>query len=81
MGSVTIMCPRTGQQVHTGVEMSRYEFDAMPNIQATMHCWACGGEHNWSKRWATYVEGHAPAPDIDLSAAEAVRRRELYRPR
>jgi len=30
MGSITILCPRTGQQVHTGVKMTRYEFDALP---------------------------------------------------
>ena len=60
MGSVTILCPRTGQQVQTGVKMTRYEFDAMPVVQETMHCWACGGEHSWSKRWARLSRIQAP---------------------
>jgi len=44
MGSITILCPRTGQQVQTGIRTTRYEFDAMPMMQATMHCWTCGRE-------------------------------------
>ena len=81
MGSVTILCPRTGQQVHTGVRVTRYEFDAMPLVQATMHCWACGGEHTWSKRWATFLEGQDPAREVDIPVAHLRRRRDLYRAR
>jgi hypothetical protein len=79
MGSVTILCPRTGQQVPTGIRMTRYEFDAMPITQTTMHCWACGGEHSWSKRWATFVEDRESA----AAAAPLYRRRarELFRTR
>lgn len=81
MGSVTILCPRTGQQVPTGVEMTRYEFDAMPLTQATMHCWACGGEHTWSKRWATFSEGREAVPDVDVPMPHLRRGRELFRTR
>jgi hypothetical protein len=21
-----------------------------------MRCWMCGGDHEWSRRWATYAE-------------------------
>jgi hypothetical protein len=60
--------------------MTRYEFDAMPMVQATMHCWACGGEHAWSKRWATFVEGRAPpVPEVDAPVTQQRRGRELYR--
>ena len=81
MGSVTILCPRTGQQVPTGIEMTRYEFDAMPITQATMHCWACGGEHSWSKRWATFVEDPRGAPQVEVPAPHLRRARELFRTR
>jgi hypothetical protein len=81
MGSVTILCPRTGQQVPTGIKMTRYEFDEMPIMQTTMHCWACGGEHTWSKRWATFVEDRDATPDLDLSAPYVRRARELFRTR
>lgn len=53
MGIVTILCPRTGRQVSTGLEVDPPPFRAMPGKKFSMHCWACGGEHIWSKRWAT----------------------------
>jgi len=53
MGVITILCPKTGQQVSTGIQMDQASFRAMPVKQSTMRCWACGGEHSWSKRWAT----------------------------
>jgi len=81
MGRITILCPRTGQQVPTGVEMTRYEFDAMPLAQATMHCWACGGEHTWSKRWATFVEDRETVSDVDVPVPHLRRGRELFRTR
>lgn len=60
MGLITILCPRTGQQVSTGVEADRTTFDRMPMVRATMRCWLCGGEHSWSKRWATLVDEDDP---------------------
>jgi hypothetical protein len=71
MGSITIMCPASGQRVETGIEMSRSEFDAMPLVRMTMHCWVCGREHSWSKRWATFVEDSTPRPGIRAQARTA----------
>ena len=56
MGLICIQCPQTGQQVFTGIEVERAEFDQLPVRQSTMYCWVCGGEHTWSKRWAMFVE-------------------------
>ena len=56
MGIITILCPRTGKQVSTGIELDRARFDRMRETRYTMSCWLCGGEHVWSKRWATLVE-------------------------
>lgn len=56
MGVVTIMCPQTGRQVSTGLEVDAATFRAMPIGQSVLRCWACGGEHSWSKRWATLCE-------------------------
>lgn len=66
MGSITILCPRTGQQVATGIETTRYEFEAMPVVRMTMRCWVCGGEHSWSKRWASFVEGSGSVSGIQV---------------
>jgi hypothetical protein len=62
MGTVTTMCPRTGKQVSTGVKLDRLAYRMLP---ATRHfvfnCWLCGHEHEWSKRWAVFVEEGDPA--------------------
>ena len=53
MGTLTILCTQTGRQVSTGVYVDRKGFAAMTTEQRSTRCWACGGEHRWSKRWAT----------------------------
>jgi hypothetical protein len=55
MGLITILCPRTGQQVPTGLETDPATFDAIEEVRARVTCWACGGEHMWSKRWASFL--------------------------
>lgn len=54
MGILTIQCPRTGYRVSTGIEVDRLHFDRMREARFTVQCWKCGGEHAWSKRWATW---------------------------
>jgi len=62
MGVVTIMCPRTGKQVSTGLSMDRLAFTAMPSSRRFVsRCWFCGKDHPWSKRWATLMESRDPA--------------------
>jgi hypothetical protein len=57
MAIVTIMCPQTGKQVSTGVEMDRTGFNALSySRRFVFHCWLCGREHVWSKRWASLAE-------------------------
>ncbi len=64
MGVVTILCPRTGQSVSTGLEMSKAEFAALPfSRHMVMDCWMCGQEHEWSRRWATFVATATEAAD------------------
>ena len=62
MAVVVIMCPPTGKQVSTGIRMDRITFDALPGgRQYRSHCWHCGREHSWSKRWAILVDERDPA--------------------
>jgi len=57
MSIVAIMCPRTGKQVSTGLEMDRLGFNALPGTRHfVFRCWLCGHEHQWSKRSATLVD-------------------------
>jgi hypothetical protein len=62
MGVITIQCPRTGQRVSTGIQCDRASFEAMPVVRSTMHCWVCGDEHYWSKRWAEFFDETAALP-------------------
>lgn len=66
MGVVTIRCPRTGDEVSTGLEMDQKTWDALPVVPSRMHCPACRAEHVWSKTYARFtapVEFH-PASEI-----------------
>jgi hypothetical protein len=51
MAIVTIMSPRTGKQVSTGIDGSPRLFKALPSTRHfVFHCWRCGHEHEWSRR-------------------------------
>jgi hypothetical protein len=56
MGVITILCPNTGRQVSTGIKLERAHFERMRSTSFTLTCWACGGEHVWSKRWASFSD-------------------------
>ena len=70
MGVITILCPRTGKQVSTGIEIDQDQFARMRETRFTMSCWLCGGEHVWSKRWATFVED-VPEDGIVVQSEDA----------
>lgn len=70
MGVITIQCSRTGERVSTGIETDRAGFEAMPVVRSTIHCWVCGAEHSWSKRWAEFVDERAALP-IGVSVKSA----------
>jgi hypothetical protein len=57
---VAVLCPKTSQHISTGVELDQAELDALPAVSRTVECWACGGTHSWSKRWATVIECQDP---------------------
>ena len=62
MGAIMILCPRTGEQVPTGIETDRMGYALMQDGRFTMHCWRCGGDHQWSKRWAKFVLAETVTP-------------------
>lgn len=56
MSRLMIVCPTTGREVFTGVEIPSDTMDQIPNIVARMMCPACKEEHLWSKQDARAVE-------------------------
>ncbi len=47
MGLVMIRCPRTGQEIPTGIEMEREQFGSAPVFFARVDCPVCGRQHEW----------------------------------
>ncbi len=55
MGVVMIVCPATGHEVSTGIEMC--DVDRLPAVTAKMVCSACGRVHEWTKDDTHFVVG------------------------
>ncbi len=60
MAVVAVFCSKTGLHISTGLEMDQIEFVTMPIMARTVECWACGGSHSWSRRWASLIECDDP---------------------
>ncbi|MCB1488870.1 MAG: hypothetical protein KDJ86_07500 [Bauldia sp.] len=60
MSIIAIQCPKTGQTISTGIEADTATFETMPFANHTVECWACGGWHSWSRRWATLIDNDTP---------------------
>jgi hypothetical protein len=45
---VVIRCPETGEEVPTGLIVDIRTFEGLPSGKTTLHCSACGTEHEWS---------------------------------
>jgi hypothetical protein len=57
MSSVMIFCPVAARPVYTGIEMDETTFAGLPDVISRMSCSTCGGEHLWTKRKASLVDG------------------------
>lgn len=67
MARLMIVCPSTGQDVFTGIEISSDTIAQIPDIVARMMCPACSQEHAWSKKDARLDE-----PDAGDAASSGV---------
>jgi hypothetical protein len=56
MGAVMIKCPRTGENIHTGMIADRISFESTPVFFATVHCPICRTEHEWFAKEAWVCE-------------------------
>lgn len=61
MGIVTIICPRTGQRVSTGLSMTSEDFERASPDRNVLRCPACGRVHEWQKESAE-LEDAPPQP-------------------
>src|ERR1700730_5654377 len=85
MPVVTIVCPRTGKFVSTGMELEPSEVDSLGPKIFRIRCSACGSQHLWARGTAWLTEApKRPAAnkpeDIDLlDEGENVRKRHSMR--
>jgi hypothetical protein len=52
MGTLIFVCPTTGHQVSTGVELDRTSFKSLPRTKTAIFCPRCHEEHLLSRIWA-----------------------------
>jgi hypothetical protein len=78
MGVIVIRCPKTGQEISTGIEIEEGELQRLPPVESRTYCLLCGDTHPWhpqharvsdpllsdlvAKFWADGADG-APPPE------------------
>jgi hypothetical protein len=46
MGTLVFVCPTSGREVFTGLEIDPASFQGLPKVLAEIKCADCGGTHN-----------------------------------
>ena len=52
MGTLIFVCPTTGHQVSSGVEVDRSSYKSLPRTQTAIFCPRCRENHLLSRIWA-----------------------------
>jgi hypothetical protein len=47
VGIIVIRCPKTDQEISTGIEIEPEDFMLLPPVRGRIHCPLCGEEHSW----------------------------------
>jgi len=64
MGTLVFVCPNTGQQVSTGVEIDRSSFKNLPRTRTSIFCPCCCKNHLLSRIWA-WLDSNAPEGPVN----------------
>jgi hypothetical protein len=57
MGTLVFVCPTTGHEVSTGVEVDRLSFKSLPRTKTAILCPRCRENHMLATVWAWLVDG------------------------
>jgi hypothetical protein len=68
MSVIMIRCPKTGDEVSTGIECENDDFKKLPFVITQTACPCCGDEHCWTKSDAWLNEGKLGQPITDQVA-------------
>jgi hypothetical protein len=53
---VVITCPRTGEDISTGIEIEQESFERLPDVLVRSTCPRCGMRHAWWTREAKLTD-------------------------
>lgn len=65
MGVLLMICPNTGREFSTGIQLDNDTFRSLPDVLAHSRCPYCGLRHNWWKREARFVDSIHPAQWVE----------------
>ena len=69
MAHILVRCPKTGQEVSTGLKTEWVMFETLPGIQMPLTCPACGETHNWRPKNAWISNHNGAVETITLEKA------------
>ena len=64
MGTLVFVCPTTGHQVSTGVDVDRSSFKSLPRTRTAIFCPRCRKHHLLSRIWA-WLDSNVPEGLLD----------------
>ena len=62
MGALVFVCPTSGREVSSGVEIDADSYRDLPKVLAEISCPACGHTHNLYQVEARLVDGEQNSP-------------------
>jgi hypothetical protein len=71
MGTLVFVCPSTGHEVSTGVEVDRSNFKKLSRTKTAIFCPRCHRNHKLSVIWAWLVDKVPESPDDSTSTKSA----------
>ena len=71
MGTLVFVCPTTGHEVSTGVEVDRSNYKRLSRTKTAIFCPRCRKNHMLSVTWAWLVSEVREVPDESKSTTSA----------
>jgi hypothetical protein len=69
MGTLVFVCPTTGHQVSTGVEVDRSSFKSLPRTKTAIFCPCCHKNHLLSRIWA-WLDSNVTEGSVNYASDE-----------
>src|SRR5512133_2410855 len=79
MGTLVFVCPTTGHQVSTGVEVDRSSYKRLPRTKTAIFCPRCHKNHLLSRIWA-WFDSNDPAVVVTDAVPSAAPTRSKLTP-